>query len=202
VQVRGICRSFGPLRVLDDVTLDVRAGEMVALTGPNGSGKTTLLRILAGTTAPDRGSALIYGHAAGTRAARDRTGVGFALDGSFFEPLTAAENLLVFAQLRLGRRAARAAVAGVAAELELGRFADRAMRGFSAGMRGQVAFARALLGEPSVLLLDEPTRSLDAGATARLWRALERRPHAAILIASHRSEDLARCARAHALGVA
>jgi ABC-type multidrug transport system ATPase subunit len=196
----GISRRFGGLRVLDAISLEVRAGEHVGLVGPNGAGKTTLLRILAGTVLPDAGRALIGGHTAGTLDARRRTGVGFSFEGSFFEALTAAQNLQLFARLRLGRREAQHAVRAVVEELELGWFAQREVAGFSAGMRGQLALARALLGEPDVLLLDEPTRSLDAGATERLWQAVERRSHVAVLLASHRREDLDRCSRSLVLG--
>jgi ABC-type multidrug transport system ATPase subunit len=186
--------------VLDAVGLVVRPGELVGLVGANGAGKTTLLRIVAGTVWPDAGRALIGGEPAGTLGARRRTGVCFALEGSFFEALTAAQNLLIFARLRLGRRAAAPAVGSVVQELELDWLADREVAGFSAGMRGQLALARALIGEPEVLLLDEPTRSLDREAGERLWRALERRPRAAVLFASHRREDLDRCSRLLELG--
>lgn len=201
VELVGVSRSFGSLRVLGDLGLEVRAGERVGLVGPNGAGKTTLLRILAGTVQADAGRALVCGHAAGTVAARASTGVCFAFERSFFEGLTAAQNLSIFARLRVGRRQAQDAVDAVVAELQLGWLADREVAGFSAGMRGQLALARALIGDPAVLLLDEPTRSLDAKAGERLWRAFERRPHAAVVLASHRPEDLDRCSRSLELGV-
>ena len=200
IELTGVSRSFHSLRVLDSVDLEVRSGERVGLVGANATGKTTLLRIVAGTVLPDGGWVLVGGHAAGTLEARRRVGVCFALEGSFFEALSEAENLVIFARLRLGRRDARHAVCAVVEELELGWLAQREVAGFSAGMRGQLALARALIGDPEVLLLDEPTRSLDTGASERLWQAIERRPGAAVLFASHRPEDLDRCSRRLELG--
>jgi simple sugar transport system ATP-binding protein len=85
-------------------------------------------------------------------------------------------------------------------ELEIEDIVRQRLDGCSTGMLQQVAVGRALLGEPSVLLLDEPTRSLDVAAVERLWGALDRRPGVAALIATHRSEDLARCGRLIDLG--
>jgi ABC-type multidrug transport system ATPase subunit len=78
-------------------------------------------------------------------------------------------------------------------ELEIADFAADRAETYSAGMLHQLAFARALLGEPLLLLLDEPTRSLDEGATERLWQALDRRPHLAVLLTTHNPDDLAHC---------
>ena len=80
-------------------------------------------------------------------------------------------------------------------ELELGAILAKRVDRCSTGMVQQLAFARALIGVPRILLLDEPTRSLDAEATERLWRAVEARPHLALLIATHREDDVARCQR-------
>jgi ABC-type lipoprotein export system ATPase subunit len=80
-------------------------------------------------------------------------------------------------------------------ELELGDILAKRVDRCSTGMVQQLAFARALLGVPRILLLDEPTRSLDTEATARLWRAIEARPHLAVIIATHRDDDVARCQR-------
>src|SRR2546423_821771 len=109
--------------------------------------------------------------------------------------LPAGETLLLFARRRLGRRASCTAAAAVASELELEEILPTRGDRCSPGMLSQVALARALLGEPRLLLLDEPTRSLDAAARDRMWAAVERRPSVALLIASPRMDDLARCTR-------
>ena len=201
IEAVGVSRGFGDVQVLRALDETVRAGERVALAGGNGAGKTTLLRIVAGTVQPDAGQVRVGGAVAGTTQAKRRTGVCFALDRSFFEPLTAAQNLTIFARMRLSRREAERAVGRVCEELELGWLADRPVAGFSAGMRGQLGLGRALLADPEVLLLDEPTRSLDDAAVDRMWAALERRPRAAVLMATHRRADIDRCDRTIALGL-
>ena len=170
-------------------------GERVALTGPNGSGKSTLLRCIAGTIMTSSGSITVGGHAAGTRAARHLTGVSFSQERSFYLRLTGFQNLLTFARLRDATSGARRLVEEVVAELGLETLAQRRVDQCSMGMVQQLAIARALLGEPPLLLLDEPTRSLDDEAIARMWVALDARPGCAVIIATHHAEDVNRCER-------
>jgi ABC-type multidrug transport system ATPase subunit len=166
----------------------------MAIVGPNGSGKSTILRCLAGTLVPTAGTVEIDGHRAGTRAARALVGVSLSQERSFELRLTGHVNLLLFGRLRgLGRRAARASVRRLEDELELGEVAAKRVANCSTGMTQQLAFARALLGDPRLLLLDEPTRSLDDDARERLWAALERRPDVSVLIATHREDDVDHC---------
>ena len=146
------------LPVLEDINLDLREGEIVALLGKSGSGKSTLLRCIAGTLAPCSGEITVAGHRAGTRAARRAIGVTFAQERAFYLRLTGTENLLTFAMMRLPPARARAAVEQVLTELELHDVAARRVDRCSSGMVQQIAIARALLGTPSLLLLDEPTR--------------------------------------------
>ncbi|MEA2273340.1 MAG: type transport system ATP-binding protein [Solirubrobacteraceae bacterium] len=196
LQIRGLTRSFAQAVVLDGLDLDVAAGERVALRGPNGSGKTTLLRCVAGTLAPTDGDVRVGGHAAGTRGARQLLGASLSQERSFYLRLTGGDNLRFFARVRgLGTAQADAAVASLEEELELATISARRVDRCSTGMVQQLAFARALIGDPSLLLLDEPTRSLDEGAVSRLWGALERRSGLAVLIATHRKEDASRCER-------
>ena len=195
LELRGVSRAFGERVVFDGLDLVVGAGERVAAVGPNGAGKTTLLRVVAGTLAPSSGRVTVEGRPAGSLAARRSLGAQIAGESSLYPRLTGRQNLLLFARLREGRRAAAAAVAALGEELELGWLDDRRVAELSAGMRGQLSFARALLGDPALLVLDEPTRSMDAGARERLWQALDRRPRTAAVLASHLVEDLDRCAR-------
>ena len=134
------------------------------------------------------------GKEAGSVAARRSTGVSLSQERSFYLRLSGWQNLIFFAQLRgFTRRGAGKAVAELSEELDLGEILKERGDRCSTGMILQVAFARALLGEPSLLLLDEPTRSLDNEATQRLWRAIENRPGTTVLIATHRTEDLEHC---------
>jgi ABC-2 type transport system ATP-binding protein len=192
--LRGLSRSFGEIVALAPVDLSVEPGARVALRGPNGSGKTTLLRCVAGTLTPSAGEAFVGPHRAGTGAARLLVGASLATERSFYLRLTGRANLEFFARLRHpDERSAQRQVDALVEELEIEDIVRRRLDGCSTGMCQQVALARALLGDPRVLLLDEPTRSLDADAVDRLWAALDRRPGAAALIATHRPEDIARC---------
>jgi ABC-type multidrug transport system ATPase subunit len=175
--------------------LTAEPGERIALCGPNGSGKTTVLRCIAGTVTPDGGSISIGGHPAGSLEARRLVGASFSQERSFYLRLTGHDNLLFFARLRVaGKREALRRVEALEDELELAAIVRERVDRCSTGMIQQLALARALLGEPRLLLLDEPTRSLDHEAVERLWGALDRRRDwLALVIATHRSEDIERC---------
>jgi ABC-type multidrug transport system ATPase subunit len=200
IEVRGLRRSFQKREVLAGVDVTVAAGERVALRGPNGSGKSTLLRCILGAIEPNEGDVLVGGHRAGTVEARRLIGATLSQDRSFYLRLSGRDNLLFFARVRgVSLRAARVAVNAVVEELEVEEIARKRLSRCSTGMIQQLGFARSLLGDPPVLLLDEPTRSLDADAAERLWAALARRPAAAVVIATHREEDVTRCTRIHEL---
>src|SRR5262249_48880113 len=158
------------------------------LSGENGAGKSTLLRILGALTRPTRGSVRVLGRDPFTAADADvRARVGFlGQSAALYGELTVAENLRFAARLRgAGERGV-----GVVAELsELGAVLERRARTLSQGFRRRAGLARALLGEPAVLLLDEPWNGLDAASAARLSHLLEtlRKRGTATLVASHGS---------------
>jgi ABC-type multidrug transport system ATPase subunit len=193
LEAAAVTKSFEGRNVLGPLDLRLDAGERLALTGPNGAGKSTLLRCIAGTLAPCSGTITVAGHPAGTQAAKRAIGVTFAQERAFYLRLSGKENLLTFAMLRLPPAKARAAVELVVGELDLHDIAARRIDRCSSGMVQQVAIARALLGGPTLMLLDEPTRSLDDAAVERLWTALDRRPHMTLIVATHRKEDVERC---------
>jgi ABC-2 type transport system ATP-binding protein len=194
--VEGLCREFGTRCVVDNFDLTLLAGERVALRGRNGSGKTTILRCILGTLSPTRGRILVGGHAAGSLAARSLVGALLPQERAFYLRLTGRTNLLFFAKVRgIDRREASRRVQELDAELGLDEILSRRLDRCSSGMLQKLALARGLIGEPPLLLLDEPTRSLDDAATELLWAAIERRPDAAVLIATHRPDDVARCDR-------
>jgi ABC-2 type transport system ATP-binding protein len=195
--IERLCRRFGRREVVRSLDLALPPGERVALHGPNGSGKTTVLRCIAGTLTPTTGRVAVGGHPAGTIAARRLIGASFSQERSFYLRLSGHENLLFFARLRTdGKREALLRVAALEEELELHEIARERGDRCSTGMIQQLAFARALLGEPRLLLLDEPTRSLDTRAVERLWGALDRRrTQSTLVIATHRQDDLDRCER-------
>ena len=196
VVIEGLGRSFGAREVVRHLDLTVAAGERVALRGANGSGKTTVLRCVSGTLTPTRGTIRVGGHPAGSFAARELIGVSFAQERSFYQRLNGHENLMFFAKLHLGSRpAARAAVREVVEELSIEEIVARRVDQCSSGMVQQLAIARAFIGDAALLLLDEPTRSLDKEAIGRFWAAIDRRADVALVIATHRDGDLERCGR-------
>jgi ABC-type multidrug transport system ATPase subunit len=202
VEIDALSRSFRHRGVvLEAISLKAEAGDKIAVTGPNGSGKTTLLRCIAGSVKPTSGSIRVCGHPAGTLEAKNRLGVSLSQERSFFLRLTGRRNLEYFAQLRRRPSASsKKEVGDLVDELEIGDIVRQRVDRCSTGMIQQLTFARALLGRPELLLLDEPTRSLDTQAAERLWGALDRRSETAVLIATHRVEDEGRCNGQFALG--
>jgi len=184
-------KRFGPVVALRGVDLEVGAGEIVALLGPNGAGKSTLIRVMATVVAPDRGTVLVDGVDAVThpRQARARLGVALSDERSFFWRLTGRQNLEFFAALHgMGRRRQAAAVTEALAAVTLSDVADRRVDRYSSGMRARLGIARGLLGSPSVLLLDEPTRSVDPISTITVRTVvtnLARNHGTAVLVATH-----------------
>jgi ABC-2 type transport system ATP-binding protein len=199
-------RSFGdflrrptggpPSPAVADVSLEVGAGEFVGLLGPNGAGKTTLLKILATLIVPDRGTATVAGYDVVEQAANVRTVIASVLanERSLYWRLSAQHNLELFAALlRLPTRETSARVADALDVVGLADAGRKMVGQFSAGMMQRLLVGRALLGHPRVLLLDEPTRSLDPTA-AHSFRSFLReelgvRRGCAVLVATHRSEE-------------
>ncbi|MBA2506067.1 MAG: ABC transporter ATP-binding protein [Thermoleophilaceae bacterium] len=191
IHVRSLGKRFGEVSALAEVDLDVGAGEIVALLGPNGAGKSTLLRILGTTVLPDEGRISVAGHDVVASPGQARRAIGFCLadERSWYWRLSGRQNLEFFTTLHgLRRRAAETRAAELLELIGLAEAADRPFGGYSTGMRLRLSVGRALLAEPPVLLLDEPTRSLDPVATANfrdLLREIVRNRQPAVLLATH-----------------
>jgi ABC-2 type transport system ATP-binding protein len=192
LDVRGLHRRFRDRDVVRSLDLTMGPGDRVALRGPNGSGKTTVLRCVTGALTPSGGQVRVGGHPAGTEQAKQLVGASLSQERSFYLRLTGHENLRFFAGLRHDAGAVDR-VRALEQELEIAAIAAMRLDRCSTGMLQQLSFARALLGEPRLLVLDEPTRSLDEGAVGRLWAAIERRPETAVLVATHIDGDLDHC---------
>ena len=163
IEILGISKNFGSFRALDDVTLRIGKGELLALLGPSGSGKTTLLRVLAGLELPDVGTVQEDGHDLTSLGARDRN-VGLVFQHfALFPHLDVFENIAFALRVRKRPDAeVRARVDELLHLVQLGGLAHRRPAELSGGQRQRVALARALAARPRVLLLDEPFSALDA----------------------------------------
>jgi zinc transport system ATP-binding protein len=192
VSFDGVRFGYGRVDVLEDLTLSVEEGTFTALIGPNGAGKTTLLRLLLGLERPRAGEIRVFGEAPGARGQRvgyvpQKTGVpeGF--------PLSVKEVVLMgrYAMIGWGRRPGREdrdAACTALARVNLADAADRRFGELSGGQQRRALIARALVGEPRLLLLDEPTAGLDPAAQARFYDVccvLQREGGLTLIAASH-----------------
>lgn len=213
ISVEAIEKSFPPVRsgwrallqpfespsvvALAGISFEVRPGEAFALLGANGAGKSTLLRILATLLLPTKGRAQIAGHDAvrDSRAVRRQIGYHSGSDLGFYARLTGRENLRFFGRLNLLSAAAVAKrITQLAKQFQLETAIDRQVRTLSSGTVQRLSLARALLHQPRVLLLDEPTRSLDAIGAAEFRRFLKseilHRGETTLLFASHALSEI------------
>ncbi|HVF49039.1 MAG TPA: ABC transporter ATP-binding protein [Pyrinomonadaceae bacterium] len=190
-------KSARPVEALRDVSFDIKTGEVFGLIGRNGAGKTTLTKIIATLVQPTTGAVKVRGHdsVGDEQLVRAQIGLASAEERSFYWRLTAEQNLVFFARLYgLPDRAARTRIRELLALIELEEVARRRFGELSTGNKQRMAVARALLNSPPILLLDEPTRSLDPLAAARL-RALigslaRATPPVTILLTSHNLAEI------------
>jgi ABC-2 type transport system ATP-binding protein len=175
---------------LQGISLNISRGEVFALLGPNGSGKSTTLKLISTVLLPDRGAVLVNGADTRHQAPRVRQQVGFALasERSFFSRLTVRENLDFFATLENVPRGERGdCIQSVLSDVQLELHAGKQFMKLSSGLQQRMGIARALVKKPRVLLLDEPTRSLDPASAEHLWSLVRQLASTGItiLIATH-----------------
>ncbi|WP_432247326.1 ATP-binding cassette domain-containing protein [Streptomyces sanyensis] len=198
--LRGVSKRFGAVQALTDVELEVHAGEVVALVGDNGAGKSTLVKTIAGVHPIDEGAIEWEGRKVGINRPHDAQNLGIA---TVYQDLALCDNIDVVGNLYLGRELRRR---GVLDEVEMERRALELLKtlsiripsvripiaSLSGGQRQTVAIARSMLGEPKLVILDEPTAALGVEQTAQVLDLVERlreRGHAVILI-SHNMADV------------
>ncbi len=188
LSVSAVSKAYGSRPVLREVSLEVSAGERVALLGHNGAGKTTLMKLALGLVAADGGSVSVGGAAAGSAAAREAA--AYLPEALAFHPaLTGREQLALFARLA---GVSRAAVPGLLDRVGLGDAADRRIGAWSKGMRQRLGLAQMLLGRPALALLDEPTSGLDPVSRHELYAIIDEMAGqgTAVLVASHALTEL------------
>ncbi|MFC6066161.1 ATP-binding cassette domain-containing protein [Streptomyces ochraceiscleroticus] len=200
LRLRGISKRFGAVQALTRVDLDIRAGEVVALVGDNGAGKSTLVKVIAGVGAADEGVIEWQGRAVHIKKPHQAQDLGIA---TVYQDLALCDNLDVVANVFLGREISKV---GVLDEVEMER-RTRTLLGtlsirlpslrapvasLSGGQRQTVAIARSLLGDPSVVLLDEPTASLAVKQTIEVLDIIERLRERGlgVLLISHNMGDI------------
>ena len=197
IEIRNLSKTFGAFKALDDVSLDVKSGELLALLGPSGSGKTTLLRVIAGLESHDAGQVLFHGADAGARHARER-GVGFVFQHyALFRHMSIFENVAFGLRVRPRKERPpepqiRERVMRLLELVQVDFLAQRYPHQLSGGQRQRVALARALAVEPKVLLLDEPFGALDAKVRKELRRWLRRlhdEVHVTSVFVTHDQEE-------------
>ena len=199
VSAERVTRRFGGFVALDDVSMDVNAGEVLGLLGPNGAGKTTLIRILCGLLAPSAGQAKVAGLDVARQSDRVRSRVGYVSQrSSLFSDLTAGENLRFFARaygVPRGELGARIAWAAARAGLPAG--IDALVRDVSSAVRQRLALACAIAHRPQVLFLDEPTSGVDPLSRFRFWRLISAlaAEGVAVIVSTHYLEEATYCDR-------
>ncbi|MCQ8770147.1 ATP-binding cassette domain-containing protein [Streptomyces telluris] len=175
IYAEGLVKTFGDVRALDGVDLDVPEGTVLGLLGPNGAGKTTAVRVLTTLLKPDRGSALVAGIDVLKKPDAVRRSIG--LSGQFAavdEYLTGRENLRMVGQLyQMSARAAKARAGELLERFDLAEAADRIAKTYSGGMRRRLDLAAALVVSPPVMFMDEPTTGLDPRNRQGLWEVIQ-----------------------------
>jgi ABC-2 type transport system ATP-binding protein len=175
ISVRGLTKSFGEVRALDGIDLDVAAGTVLGLLGPNGAGKTTIVRILTTLLKPDSGTAQVVGLDSVADAAELRSQIGLAGQyAAVDENLTGLENLTMVGRLYgEHRREAKRRGNALLERFDLLDAAARPAKTYSGGMRRRLDLAAALVASPPVLFLDEPTTGLDPRSRLQVWETIE-----------------------------
>lgn len=199
LSLTGVTKTFGAVNALTDIDLDVAAGEVVALVGDNGAGKSTLVKVLSGVHAPDSGTIEFEGRAVQIADPAAAIDLGIA---TVFQDLALCENLDVVGNLFLGQERGRMRLDEVSMEVTSWELLQQLsakiptvripIASLSGGQRQTVAIARSLLGDPKVIILDEPTAALGVAQTAEVLDLIERLKERGlgVIMISHNMEDV------------
>ena len=191
VSLRNVRKSFGALRALDDVSLDIREGEFFGLLGPNGAGKTTLISCLAGLARADEGKLSVMGFDVVDDYRETRRRLGVVPQELVFDPFFTVHETLRIQSGYFGLRHNDAWIGELLENLDLTSKADVNMRRLSGGMKRRVLLAQALVHKPRVIVLDEPTAGVDVELRQTLWRFIQRlnREGHTVILTTHYLEE-------------
>lgn len=198
IVARNLCKSFGGKQVVDDVSLEVREGEIYGLVGPDGAGKTTLIRLLCGALRPDKGEVIVGGYSMANDPDKAREQVGYLSQRfSLYEELTVIENLRFFAEVRgLSRTEWYPRSMEILEFVGLAQFSERRAGHLSGGMKQKLGLATALVHRPQVLLLDEPTGGVDPVTRQDFWQLIIRlvtEENVSVLVSTPYMDEAVRC---------
>jgi len=200
LEIRRLVKSFGPLVAVDDVSFTVPQGEVLGFLGPNGAGKSTTMKMITGFVAPTAGTAIICGHDITTQAIAAKRHIGYLPEGAPAYPdMTPADFLDFIAHIRgFSGDEARRRIGGVVEMIRIAEVMHQPIETLSKGFKRRVGVAQALLHDPDVVILDEPTDGLDPNQKYEMRRVITTmRPNKAIVISTHLLEEVAAvCSRA------
>ena len=199
VETRGLTRRFGPITAVRDLTLKIAAGEVFGLLGPNGSGKTTTIRMLCGLIAPSAGTATVAGIDVIESPDRVKERIGYMSQRfGLYDDLTVAENMDFYGGIYGLKDAGRTGrIAEVVAFLGLERRLAQLAGTLSGGWKQRLALACALMHQPALLFLDEPTAGVDPAARRSFWRTIHTLAKAGttVIVTTHYMDEAAQCGR-------
>lgn len=187
VALSHLVKKFGQQTVLEDVNLDVQPGQIVGLIGPSGAGKSTVIKTTLGMEVADGGTATVFGETMPNRQLLSRIGY-MAQTDALYDTLTGRENLTFYGKMKgLGKAELTSEIDHVATVVDLQGDLDKRTSGYSGGMNRRLSLAIALLGQPDLLILDEPTVGIDPALRRSIWAELGRirDEGRAILITTH-----------------
>jgi ABC-2 type transport system ATP-binding protein len=199
LEVKNLHKKFGKRVVLDGVSFYVRKGEIFGLLGENGAGKTTLLLILSTLLKKDKGSVALEGIEIDKNPEKFRKAIAIVFqDPSFDEEMTAYDNLKLFAELLgISKEEMNKKIDNVLSYFSLAERKNDVVKTFSAGMKRKLSLARAMLKEPKIMILDEPSSNLDYAARKNLWSYIKKMKKHGItfIVATHQADEAKSCDR-------
>lgn len=187
LELKSVSKQFNQKKVLDQIDFCLEKGQILGLIGPSGSGKSTLIRIALGMEKPDSGQSKILGQVMPNRQVLGQIGY-MAQSDALYESLTARENLIFFGQMKgLKRGKLKQSIDYVSVITGLAQDLDRVVSGYSGGMKRRLSLSIALLGDPELLILDEPTVGIDPLLRRQIWKELHilEENGRAILVTTH-----------------